>query len=162
MKTAEWLFNHIEEIVGSVLVSLIVVLLTWSILGRALFDMGWPWHDEVVRIAFVYVILFGISDGAKKGTHIRVAIVSLRLPPKPRAYLALATDVIWLAFNAAIIVYGFDLVHSMSQYIQTSPILRLDMSKVYLAIPATIALTSFRIVQRYYIHFKKNNTLLMN
>ena len=50
----------------------------------------------------------------------------------------------------------------MSQYIQTSPILRLDMSKVYLAIPATIALTSFRIVQRYYIHFKKNNTLLMN
>lgn len=72
--------HHLED---AVLVSLLLALLGLAvaqIIMRNVFDGGWLWADNAVRVLLLWVALWGANVAARNGRHIRIEIASHYFP----------------------------------------------------------------------------------
>ena len=74
--------------------------------------------------------------------------------------LLMLADLLWLGFNATVIYQGALLIDSMSTRPMVSGSMLLDLRYVYFAVPAAFTLQSFRILQRWYRHFRGGVSIL--
>ena len=74
--------------------------------------------------------------------------------------MIMLADLLWLGFNATVIYQGALLIDSMSTRPMVSGSMLLDLRYVYFAVPAAFTLQSFRILQRWYRHFRGGVSIL--
>lgn len=148
---------YFEEYICVFLLALLVSLLGISVFSRFFLSRAWAWQEELTHIAFVLFIYFGLSLGAKKRGHIRVTSFIKLLPENWNDKVILVADAIWLSFNLAVIVISFELLKTMNNFPYYTAAMHLNMFWIYLIIPFSFVLTSYRIIQYYYrkIKFKK-------
>ena len=91
---------------------------------------------------------------AKYDGHIRVTAHLGLLPLRLRRYVLLAADLLWLCFNAVVVVEGFRLFESMGQYRLLSAAMGWDLRWVFLVLPIGFLAMSIRIVQVQYRRFR--------
>ena len=108
----------------------------------------------------LYLVYFAASLVACKGAHIRVTAHTQKLPAPVRVGLLMLADLLWLGFNATVIYQGALLIDSMSTRPMVSGSMLLDLRYVYFAVPAAFTLQSFRILQRWYRHFRGGVSIL--
>jgi len=73
-----------------------------DIFMRAVFNSPFPGSVEICALAVVYVIYFSLAYGLTKGAHVRVTLISERLPHKvQRACTFLAYSIGTVFFGAA-------------------------------------------------------------
>jgi len=148
---------YFEEYICVFLLALLVSLLGISVFSRFFLSRAWAWQEELTHITFVLFIYFGLSLGAKKRGHIRVTSFIKLFPENWNDKVILVADAIWLSFNLAVIVISFELLRTMNTFPYYTAAMHLNMFWVYLIIPFSFILTSYRIIQYYYrkIKFKK-------
>jgi len=76
------LVQSLEENFLAVLLATITLVSFVQVIARYGFNTGWGGALEFTRIAFAWMILFGMSYGIKTGTHLGVDAV-IKLFPKP-------------------------------------------------------------------------------
>lgn len=77
-----------------------------QIVMRNVFDGGWLWADNAVRLLLLWVALWGANVAARNGRHIRVELASHYLPKHWQPWLLAVCD-----FTCALIS-GFVAWHS--------------------------------------------------
>ena len=144
-----WLDVHFEDALCGVLLVGIMIMLMAQVVVRFAFGHGLTFSEELCRFSFLYLVYFAASLVACKGAHIRVTAHTQKLPAPVRVGLLMLADLLWLGFN-----------DSMSTRPMVSGSMLLDLRYVYFAVPAAFTLQSFRILQRWYRHFRGGVSIL--
>lgn len=88
----------LEDLVLIILLSAMILLATAQIVLRNLFDFGFIWADEVLKLMVLWVALFGAVAASRADKHISIDVVSRFLSPG----LRLLSRLIVNAFTAAV------------------------------------------------------------
>jgi len=99
--------------VEAVCVALLVLLVldVWlGVLVRHVLPLPLTFTEELARYLMIWMALLAVSSGIVHREHIGVSFVFARLPPSVRRALALAFDLIALAFFLVLFWYGLGFV----------------------------------------------------
>jgi C4-dicarboxylate transporter DctQ subunit len=144
------MLENFEKVLANFCLAFLVILLGLQVFFRYFLHLGLSWSEELSRFSFIWFVYITGSLAAQKGTHIRVTAAVGLLPERGQKYARLAADVIWVLFNAAIVVSGFLLVQSMLTYPMFSASLYISMAYIYMVIPAAHVLMIIRIMEGYW------------
>lgn len=92
--------DDILGIIGGLILLGIMFFVCADIFMRAVFNSPFPGSVEICALAVVYVIYFGLAYGLTKGAHVRVTLISERLPRKARRLCIL------LAYSVGTVFFG--------------------------------------------------------
>ena len=95
------------------------------------------------------VVYIGASYGMKTKDHIRVVFIREMLPPFGRKILEIFTDLVWVAFNIAVVVISIQLYPKLQRYIGESAILEIPLHWIFLTVPIGCGLVTIRLIQGY-------------
>jgi C4-dicarboxylate transporter DctQ subunit len=143
------LLNNFEKNVANISLATLVVVLVLQVVFRYVFKTGISWSEEVSRFLFIWFVYISASYAVQVGTHIRVSLVVDFMPASLQRPMQVISDLLWIGFNAVVIVSGIQLIASMIEYPVYSTSLLLPMSALYVIIPLSHALMIVRILQSY-------------
>lgn len=69
-----------------------------DVVGRYFFHAPFAFTVELTQMAMAIVVYFGVGLVTHENAHISADVLTLRLPPRVRALLAMVTDLLALAF----------------------------------------------------------------
>ena len=94
-----WTVNTSAFGAASIVVILMVMVVA-DIFGRKVLNNPVPMSYEVGAFMLVFIVFMGLSYSQRQKAHIRVEILTLRMPPKGRAIMDL------FAYTLGILIYG--------------------------------------------------------
>ena len=143
------LLEHFERNVANISLAALVVVLVLQVFFRYVLQTGISWSEEVSRFLFIWFVYISASYAVQVGTHIRVSLVVDFMPTALQRPLRVISDLLWIGFNAIVIVSGIQLIGTMVEYPVYSTSLLLPLAAVYVIIPLSHALMIVRILQSY-------------
>lgn len=161
MKFLHWLDNWAEEVIVSIMLSLLIILLGSEVFSRFLLGRSFSWVEELCRYLFVWASYLGVAIAVKRKEQLRVLmlmdIVAAHFPKAHRICYVIS-EIIFAIFCILVFYYSLGMMENMSRFKQMSASLEINMLYPYLIIPISMALTAFRVIQGLYRDFK-NGTL---
>ncbi|MDR2450850.1 MAG: TRAP transporter small permease [Candidatus Accumulibacter sp.] len=140
-----------SKVIGAVLFVAMFVLIAitlWQITCRFILYIPVQWSEEVVRLAFVWLIFLGSAMACKEGAHLVLDVVSQHFCPKNRSRLQTLVLVAMLVIEAAIF-------HASLQYVlrcfgKTLVTLPIPSNFMYMSGPISVALMIFFTIEILY------------
>lgn len=120
----------------------IVVLITYDVAMRFFFEQPQLFVDEVASFLELFVIFGGLAFTFRTGGHVRVDLLTGRLPGRPRAWLRVASlalgivflvIVIWTTAQSAVTAYRYGRVSAVMLYPLWAPMALIPLGLVLLA-----------------------------
>lgn len=68
----KFVIKHFEEIVGSLLLTLVALITLFNVLSRYLFGNPLSWAEEVATYLFVWMVMFGAALAIKTKEHFMI------------------------------------------------------------------------------------------
>lgn len=146
MKIIRWLDEHIEEVLLTILSSVMVAVIFLQVVMRQM-DASLSWSEELARYCFIWLVYIGISYGVKKQRHVKVDAVLLLFKEKGQVILNIISNLLFMAFAIFVITYGYDIATKLLEFGQKSPANQIPMGLVYMATPVGMGLTLIRLLQ---------------
>ena len=110
MKVLKWLDKHLEEMLLVILLAAIVLVMLYQIVRRYLFNSSLSWSEELGKFLFVWISWMGISLGQREGEHIKITMLTDRLPFRLAQIVNIISDIVVIIICAVIFYYGVELV----------------------------------------------------
>jgi len=108
MKEKEPWYNRIEAVMIMVLLTIMTVIMFFSVVSRYFFNFTFSWAEQVTRIMFVWATFAGISLGALRSAHMRVSAISLITGEKRSKYVFVFGNIVAAVFGFVISYYMFN------------------------------------------------------
>jgi TRAP-type C4-dicarboxylate transport system permease small subunit len=89
--------------VASVALAIIAIVTFIDVAGRYFFRAPFVFTVELTQLAMAIVVYFGVGLVTHEDAHISADVVTLRLPPRLRAVVAMTTNVLALGFVALLV-----------------------------------------------------------
>lgn len=113
------------------------LMLGWEVAARYLFNAPTIWAEELSRLLLVWGTFVGAAFLVHRRAHIRITILTDRLPTPARTALELASLAAIAAFALAVAYYGFDLANdSFTRGRTAGSMLDLPLAWSQAAVPA--------------------------
>ena len=128
--------------VSSFTVFLVTVL---QVISRYILKSPFPWSQDVLRLAFTYMVFWGAAWCVKERGHLCVDALLSVLPKKTRGVVEIIINIVLCAFFLFLIIYGTNF--AKSGLTQTAPYLPIPMTLYYASIPSAAALMLYYMVQ---------------
>lgn len=138
--------NNIERNVCVLLLAVITAILTMQVVGRYVFNSTPEWTEELARYLFIWLIFWGASYAAQQGSHIRIESFNNFWPKFMRKGVAIAGELLWIAFNLIILYVSAKYTYGVFASQQISVAVKINMGWAYLGIPLGYALMTIRII----------------
>ena len=90
--------DRIEEILIAFILGLMTVITFANVVARYVFNANILWALELTLFMFAWMVLLGACYAVRKGAHIGVDVLILRLDAKPRKTLALVATAVCICF----------------------------------------------------------------
>ena len=145
MDKVEKLLQRIASVSVHICASITVVwvfVFTAYIISRY-FNLGWVFVEEFTGYWLVLIAYIPLAYAFMTGAHIRIGILTNRLPQKIRMIFQLCTD--WLALLFVLYLMGRSiewLIHGIQYHSRSSAALNITLWPIYLIIPLGLALFS--------------------
>lgn len=111
------------EYLGIGFLAAMVLVVTWQVLSRAIFDAEPPWSEQVSIVLMIWLVFLGIAIGFRERSHAAVSMLVDRLPEGAQRWVQGLNYALVFAFGVYLIVRGLQLV------------LQADQSAFYVAMP---------------------------
>jgi TRAP-type transport system small permease protein len=134
--------DNVEETLACTALVVVVLAVAWGVLTRYVTAQPAPWAGEVSAMAFAWVVFLGAAAGFKRGLHASVDLLTARLPNLLRRALTILVDLGVLAFAAYVTWLGVEFTGRNLD--NPSPVLRVPMSIIYMAVTLGFASIAFR------------------
>ncbi|MDT8860351.1 TRAP transporter small permease [Alkalihalobacillus sp. MEB130] len=131
----------------------VIVLLALLQIGSRYVGQPLRWSDEAIRYLFVWFIFIGTAYAIREKKHIVVDFISDRFSRTVVWFTQLTVYVLMCVFIWVLIYYGFDVATTMK--VQLSPLNRIPMTYVFLAIPVGGVLMLFYTILNIIDLFKE-------
>lgn len=148
-------YDQFEEklLCASLVFTTLVIFM--QIIMRSIFNSSITWSEELTRYIFIWQIWLGVSIAERENEHIYLEIVnSLVKSEKIKGVIQIIADLIMIAFNAFLVVKGFELVQQMISRGNVSGAMRMPMYYVYLALPVSSFILCLRLVGKTFVRIK--------
>ena len=156
-KILKFLDKRIEEIIGIILLSIVIILIFIGVILRLGFNSGTPIQEELSRILYVITVFLGASYGIKKNDHIRVTFIYDMLNDKGKKILRVVTDALWIFFHLYMIWFSVIVYRQMAIKPGYSSALHIELHYIFAIVPISFALMTFRIIQKFVRDVRKGN-----
>ena len=121
-------------------------LVVLNVVGRAFFDVGFLWVDEVARLALSTMTFIGGALAYRRGEHGAVLTVVSRLPPGWRRHAQALADC--LVLLSAAVAGVASLAFVQSSWSELTPILAMPAATIALPLTACTALLALYAGER--------------
>lgn len=143
------LLDGLERNLSSICLGSLVVVLAAQVFFRYVLHLGLSWSEEVSRFLFIWFVYVSASYAVQRGSHIRVTAFVEALPDRLSKALRILSDIVWIGFNALVVLAGILLLRDMIDFPEYSTSLRVPLSFIHAIIPLAHALMIIRILQSY-------------
>lgn len=125
----------LESVCATLLLALVAVL-AWQVISRYALDAPSSSSEEILRYGVIWMSLLGAAYATGKGSHMSVDLLRERLSRRGRLRLDAVVCVAFLAFAAIVLIWGGSKGVAIAAR-QTSAVMRIPMSWVYLSLPVS-------------------------
>ncbi|MTH79073.1 TRAP transporter small permease [Paracoccus aestuariivivens] len=132
----------LDLVLGFVCCSLLaglVLVLAWQVFSRYAMNAPSSYSEEVLRYGVIWMSLLGAAYATGKGSHMSVDLLRDRLSLRGRLRLDGLISVAFVLFAGIVLIWGGMRGVSIA-HAQTSAVMRIPMSWVYLSLPVSGAL----------------------
>ena len=145
-RTRRWSLqlNRYVERACVALLALLVIDVWLGVLVRYVIPLPLTFTEELARYLMIWTALLAVSSGIAHREHIGVEFVYSRLPAQVRRWLAVAFDVIALAFFGALFVYG--LGFTIRGFSRVTMIYAIPKGYPFAGVPLAAALASIQLI----------------
>lgn len=152
-----FLQNFEEFMSGTCLAVMILALLVQAIV-RATVGSAVAWAEELSRFALIWSVYFAMALASKRYEHVCVTVQFSFFSQRIRFICRVIRDLVWVFFNVFIAYTCCEVIYENLEFPEISQTLGFPKNYVEAVIPVAFILSSIRILQHYYIHWK-NGTL---
>ncbi len=153
-----YIFDELEIITIVLFFSLMVIITGFTVFSRYFMAFTFTWAEQATRIFFVVITFAGISQAAKRGSHLKVTALLMVVPEKIAALLIMFGEAVSAVFAVVMSYQIFLLVLLQIRRRQTfSAIPGLPMWVMYLPGSVFLLVFAVRIVQYGLIPAVKRN-----
>lgn len=165
MKVVKWLDDHFEEALLVVLLVFIacieLIQVVFRNLARIPFD-GNPikaltWPEEFCRFCWIWSVFLSLPFTIRKGSMLRVSVLSDMLPNIGRKIVNIAVDLINMAVMASLFYYSIGVVGNIREMAESSPAMGWPMWIIYSIMLVGFLLGAVRAAQMTVIHITHFN-----
>lgn len=130
------ILDAIEKVLNGVVSLLIGSMMVWvfvQVITRYVWDYTPSFGEELARYMFVWIVFLSLPVVAKKGGHMAIEMVTIRLKGAALKCVRILADIFTISFLVLMVYQG--VLMAERQSFQTSPALEIPMSWVYSVIP---------------------------
>lgn len=130
------ILGQVEKVLNFTVAALIGLMMVWvfvQVITRYVFSYTPSFGEELARYMFVWIVFLSLPVVAKKGGHMAIEMITLRLKGMPLKVCRIIADSFTITFLIMMVYQGVLMVQRAS--FQTSPALEISMSWVYIVIP---------------------------
>lgn len=138
---------RVNWLVERVCVALLVLLVldVWlGVLVRYVIPLPLTFTEELARYLMIWMALLAVSSGIAHREHIGVEFIFGRLPGPVRRWLALAFDVIALAFFGALFFYGIGF--AVKGFSRVTMIYGIPKGYPFMGVPLAAAMACIQLI----------------
>ena len=128
--------NKVIRIICIVLFAFMVIIGTYQILVRYIFNSPSTVSEELLTYSFTWMSLFAAAYVSGKREHMRMGFLADKLSGKNLTILNVVIEIITIAFALIVMVYGGISITSLSMTQKTAS-LGIPMGYIYIVIPIT-------------------------
>ena len=157
-----WLDQNIERILLMVTLIVIIVLMTYQTLGRYILvsvlgmNINLSWTEEASRFIFIWMTYLAVPISIRNRNMIRVTALVERFSKRWQDALWVTSDALFFVLGGAIFYYGVRHIQMLMTFPQTTAVLGLQYSLVYLILPIGFGLILLRLGQDLYRMVSEN------
>lgn len=120
-----------------------------SILNVALrqFDNSWFWTEEAVIYLIIYSTFFGAIITLRHNEHVSVDILGVFFKDRGKKWLALVAGLVTIIYLVIMTVLGWNLIAEPFSFTTVTPVLKLPLWTVELAVPLGMTLMLIRALE---------------
>lgn len=107
MKKLKWLILHIEEIIASTALGIMLCSIFFNVIMRRVFRSPTSWADELSMICLAYVTFVGGAAAYKKNLHFGIDIILDKLPENIRMLVRQVTNFVFIILFAFVTYLGY-------------------------------------------------------
>ena len=147
---------ELEEILLSIMLSIMLVVLTLQVFCRYVLQSSLSWSEELSRYIFAWLVWVSAAYATKKMRHLRITAFKDSLPKEKQWVLDLLALVVMVIFA---VIYGITAVRVVVKVAgmnQLSPAMRIPMWIPYLSVPVGIILLGYRAAQNAFYMIKEH------
>ena len=124
------------ETVVIVCVAILVLDVLWQVFTRQVLKNQSLWTEELATFLLMWVALLGAAVALGLGAHLGIDYFVGKISKRKRTFIEIIVFVLILMFAGYVMLYGgIDLVTSTLMLGQVSPVWKIKMGYVYLAVP---------------------------
>ena len=112
--------NKALELLAGLSMAVMVILTTYQVIARYIFNSPSTWSEELVGYLFGWSTLFGATIVSGERGHMNIPVLVDRFNPTMRKAFHIFAEVIAFIFSAAILVFGGFQVSKLAMGQQTS------------------------------------------
>ncbi len=123
------------EYASGLLLAVMLLCILLQVGGRAVFDLGFGWTEELARYTMIWLTYIGAVVSLRQGSHIAIDLVVRKLPKRWQLLVALLGQVLVAFFLVVMVVMGLRLNSTPAIRRQVSPGLQMPTLLVYSVVP---------------------------
>ena len=128
----------------------IIVLVFADVVARFAFSTSITQANEIARLAFVYMIYFGVSYAIRERRHMRVTLLLDAVPPAVRRVLFALAETVFLVYSIAVCWLGVVITANAVERGQILSATGWPTSVLYAAIILSGAISALRLLHSLY------------
>ena len=144
-KLLNWL-NHFDRAAIILLLTLLVAVVFLQVASRFVLKLPIEWSEEMARFLFIWFCWLGCSYATVSFHHIRITAHLRFLPPALAKFLLRLGDLLWVGFNAVVVIGGIMYLGSILEFPYRSMITDINMLWIFLPIPVIFLVFTLRVI----------------
>ena len=142
-----FLFDHIEEILASIAITIVVSSAFYGVISRYILNNPVAWSNEVATISFTWTVFLGAAAAWKNNKHIHLDLAYNIMPKFMKKISDLLRSIILSIFF--IFTLYLAIKFTISAYNKPTAILRIPFSYVDAAVVLCFASIIIRSIQKW-------------
>ena len=126
--------NTVVSTICIVLFAVMVVVGTYQIITRFIFNSPSTVSEELLTYTFAWMAIFSSADVFGKRDHMRMTFVADKLPKEQRKILEIVIELLIIAFAVIVLIYGGFTIMGLTMTQKTAS-LGVMMGVIYAVVP---------------------------
>lgn len=136
--------NKTEDICLVVMFMTMVAVIFLQIIMRFVFNDSLTWSEEMGKFIFVWISWLGISIGQRRNEHIKITMLTDKLPARTQKVVGIIANLILIAILAVTIYYAVLLVQTQQRVPYAG--IKISTSWGYLSLVLGCAFMALRLI----------------
>jgi C4-dicarboxylate transporter, DctQ subunit len=131
-----------------------------NIIGRYFLSVSIPWAEEAMLFLMIGAVFLGAAPVGWLGRHIRMDVLISMLPPRPRRYFEILSDLITIATCVMLAVFAWPVMTMLTELDQRSETANIPLVIPQGALPLGLLLMALLIAVRLFVHGVRHDDVI--